>query len=116
MKRNLIFLAILLLATAAAAGVVKKTFDDCEKEGLQHSWVYLVPDERSGRFLTINADSVISWRSIDAPPTFTDITDNNAATNTYDKVIRSRKCRNCNVVEELHVKHTEEWRRKEVRP
>ena len=117
MKRHryLIALAILLLATVAAAGVVKKTFDDCEKEGLQHSWVYSVPDERSGRFMTISADSIVRWANLNEP-SFTETPDNNATVNSYEKTIRSRKCRNCNAVEELHVKHTEGWCRKEVRP
>jgi len=115
MKRNryLFALAILLLATVAVAGVVKKTFDDCEKEGLQHSWIYQVPDDRSGRLLTINADNFIRWTNLNEL-SFTEAPDNNAAVNSYEKMIRSRKCRNCNVVEELHVKHSEEWCRKEA--
>ena len=109
--RYLIALAILLLATIAAAGVVKKTFDDCEKEGLQHSWVYSVPDERAGRFITVDASGIVRWANV-SEPSFTEAPDNNATTNSYEKTIRSRKCRNCNVVEELHIKHTEEWWRK----
>ena len=109
----LIALAILLLATVAVAGVVKKTFDDCEKEGLQHSWVYSVPDDWSWTSLTISADSLILGRSV-GEISYTEVSDNNATSNSYKKTIRSRKCRNCNVVEELHVKHSEEWCRKEA--
>jgi hypothetical protein len=104
----LVILVVLLVSTVAVAGVVKKTFDDCGKEGLQHSWVYSVPEDFSS-FLWHTSTGSITFNST---PKFVEVQDNNAGVQNWDKVIRARHCRNCQVVEELHQTHKEGWERK----
>ena len=113
MKR-ISFVVMIMLAlsfTAWADGkVVSQTFDDCEQHGLKHSWVYSTIGEGGWSNITDGRGFFAGGEQL------VEIPDKNAEVTGYEKILRVRKCRNCNLVEELHVSHQEKWRARKKCP